>query len=191
MINRPSLSERHLPFFSSLTPEMTALVWERMAERRLVRREQPPESGVDLFRVCQASGFDHATVVLSLARETGEVGVSAIEMLIGHPIERYVRPKLVSQKPPRSPIAPSAPRTSADSQLVVLFVATNPKKPTSSAYQKYKLWRVGATVAECRAAGLPSADVLWDTDPTRGFVRLGTREEWEQQRTSESGEAAS
>lgn len=57
----------------------------------------------------------------------------------------------------------------ADS-AVIEWVAPNPKKPGSAAYQRFANYAVGRTLAECKKLGTTAGDILWDLP--RGFIRL-------------------
>ena len=57
---------------------------------------------------------------------------------------------------------------SGNGNHVVIYVAPNNKRGASA--QRYNAWQVGATVAECKAAGIWAADVRFDVP--RGHVVL-------------------
>jgi hypothetical protein len=172
---RPQLAERHLPFFVSIDahPQREAILARIVLRHREAGNHFPdPADGRDLFLHCQSAGLDHARSVLPLVRESDEVGLAAIECLVGQPVHPWAPPaesRGVRTAEGRTRAVPAAP--SAVDSLYILAVAPNPKKPGTNAWLQYELWRVGATVADCRQAGLSRAAITWDIE--RGFVKLG------------------
>ena len=136
----------------------------------------PDQPGGWLFEQCRDSGLDQVSVVLPLCGDSDAEGRRIIEKLVGKPMNVWV-PRVYAAPPPRDPSTPE-PGTFRPDQ-VVLSVAPNPKRLHTAAWEMYRKWRPGLTVAEVMRAGMSRAAVLWDIDGSRKFVRLGTREEWE------------
>jgi hypothetical protein len=161
--------ERHLPFFLALDAHPAALA--RVCERH---QFTGIATGAELFVRCQSEHLDHARTVLPLVRETDEVGLKAIECLVGKPVQPWCPP---SATPSRGVVAKSGerklvPQASGDrDRLYVVAIVPNPKKVGSASHTRFALWQVGLTVAECMARGISRGDVSWDVE--RGFVTLG------------------
>lgn len=181
---RTVLQDRHREHFTGLTHHEVGRVVSRLQRDSLLPRVSWPEvaTGEWLFDTCRSAGLDHAAVVFPLCAETDSLGLSALVRLIGKPLLVWrrppptVRPTVVARD--GTPIPPRSAGTFSP-DLVVLRKVPNPKKPGSSTWLRYKLWVPGQTVAQCMAAGLTRADVLWDIDESRRFVVLGTAEQWE------------
>ena len=171
--------ERHRDKFLALSRDETCRVWVRLQQDQLVPRKWTtmPGSGEELYDRCSRLGLDQCQVVLAIVRERDQIGVSAIEKLVGSPIRVWsppsrslsALPAAALQVAPRQGSAPAANWH----DLTVLSVAPNPKKKGSATYARYQHWKVGRTVAECMLAGLTLADVKWDIDPSRRFVVVG------------------
>ena len=169
---RVQLAERHFPKFLALTAEETSLVQQRLVSAKVLKKDDSINTGEELFHKCRSAGLDHAGVVLTLARETSPVGLSAIEHLIGHPIVHWHKNARLNQE--TSTInklrGVAVPRERPENTMVVVAFVPNPKKQNTAGWERFKLWKLGSTVAECVAAGMWPADVKWDLD--RGFVTL-------------------
>jgi len=172
---RTMLGERHMPMFAALEVPEAHLVYSRLMAARALPPElcvAEPQSGEELFGLCQRAGLDHAGVVLTMARETSDIGMSAIAHLVGRPIaawQRAVSERQAAAPPPvRRGVAAVQPR--AEHSMVVVSHVPNPKKAGSAGWERYNLWQVGALVSECIAAGMWPADVRWDL--SKGFVVL-------------------
>lgn len=177
-------NERHAQYFRDLDRIQALRVLHRLEQQRLVpmRTRLEEESGEGLFRVCQREGLDHAAVVFSVAADSDDIGRAAIEKLIGKPIHVWQRPayrqRTVAEE--RAVVRPTTSMPSGD-MVVLSVVPKNPKKPGTATWARFQHWVPGRTVAECLAAGLQKADVPWDSDPSRKFVVLGTRAQWDAQ----------
>lgn len=184
LTERPLLTGRHMPFFDGLSQVETLRVLTRLQQDQLVRRTETlaEASGEELFRLCQRLGLDHAAVVFSLGRDGDDIGRSAIEKLIGKPIyvhrHSYVR-RTVAQE--REHLARPQASSPTSDMVVLSVVPTNPKKAGTATWSRFQHWVAGRTVGECLAAGLQKADIPWDSDPSRKFVVLGTKAQWEAQ----------
>jgi hypothetical protein len=180
--DRPRLQERHRVLFESLTSTEVARAATRMEQDMVLPRRLGVPHHADghwLFEVCRREDLDHASCVFPLCREHDDIGVSALEKLVGKPINVW-RP--AHRTPTRTSQAASKPATGAGNfspTQVVLSVVSNPKKVGCAAWHRYRHWVVGETVQACMARGLTRADVLWDIDYSRGFVKLGSREEYD------------
>jgi hypothetical protein len=186
---KPKLSEsRHLSLFSGLSRTEAQRVLLRMEQDMVLPRSigMPPDvSGRWLFELCQERDLDHASAVFPLCRETDEIGLGALEKLVGKPVHPWMprQQRLPSQ--PRAFGSPAMPRAAGPvlstggfrGDQVVVSVAPNPKKLGSATHVRYAFWVPGDTIAQCMARGLTRADVLWDIDPSRHFVVLGTAED--------------
>lgn len=191
LTTRPVLQERHLPHFVALDHlEVTRAVARLQGDMLLPRTVVPhPATGEWLFETCRSAGLDHASVVFPLCREHDSVGLSALEKLVGRPLIVWRRPVHA----PRPTIvtrdgAPVPPRSAGtfSPDMVVMSRVPNPKKAGSSTWLRYRLWVPGQTVAQCMAAGLTRADVLWDIDEARRFVVLGTQQQWADQQADQA-----
>ncbi len=187
----PRLGGRHRELFRSLTAVEVARVATRLEQDHLLPRKLGVPHHADgdwLFEVCRQEGLDHAGCVLPLCREQDDIGVSALEKLVGKPIFVW-RPRPRQLRLPTTS-GGSAPRSAGGGfspAQVVLSVVPNPKKAGSATWHRYKYWVPGDTVAQCMARGLTRADVQWDTDYSRGFVKLGTKEEWDAAHAENTG----
>ena len=180
----PRLRSSHRELFLSLTATEVARVATRLEQDLVLPRKLGVPHYADgewLFKACMAEGLDHAGCVLPLCRESDSIGISALEKLVGRPIHVW-RPR------PRQPRLPtesgSTPRPASGGfspSQIVLSVVPNPKKAGSATWHRYKHWVAGDTVAQCMARGLTRADVQWDSDFSRGFVKLGSKEDWDAQ----------
>lgn len=185
LTSRPVLQDRHRAAFDLLTHHEVVRTLVRMQQDQLPlpRRMTVPQpaSGEWLFEVCRDAGLDHASVVFSLCRETDTIGVGALTKLIGKPILVWRRPEYKKPAPvvdSRGATVAPRPAGTYTLDMVVLSVVPNPKKAGSSTWHRFALWRPGMTIAECRAAGLTHADIVWDIDASRRFVVLGTAQQW-------------
>lgn len=172
---RTQLAERHRPLFAALAVPEAELVHQRLMAScpdYRVARPTVPGSGEELFAMCQVAGLDHAGVVLTLARETSSTGRSAIEHLVGRAIRPWqeTAAKQQADLPPPKPRGVAAVRAREEHTMVVVSHVPNPKKPGSAGHARFELWRVGALVSECIAAGMWPADVRWDLN--KSFVVL-------------------
>lgn len=184
--DRPVLQERHRPVFEQLSRDQAWRTYQRLAEAGLLNRSSIPTDGGSLFLVCKMAGLDHAGVVLTLCRERDDLGVEAIETLIGKKIDVGIRfGKTSTQKKvgTGTPRIGARPTTPVDGHII-RTVVPNPKKPGSSAHARYSQWIVGRTVSACLDAGLTRGDLLWDTE--HGFIVLCTKEEWDRLQAGEN-----
>lgn len=171
------LSARHHPAFEALTPDTARVAWEHIHRRYPTRFPAPPSEevcGLELLARVQDAGLDHAQVVLTMAPATAVPAIRAVETLVGRPIQRRASPPPTSARTPAAPRAPAAPRSSVgsiDSAMVVVSVVPNPKKPGSSAHERFARYQVGMTVAQLLAAGITRADLKWDAE--RAHIVLG------------------
>lgn len=183
----PRLGPRHQPLFAALSPTEVARVARRMEQDLVLPRTLGVPATADwrwLYDQCVEAGLDHAACVLPLCREHDDIGLSALQKLAGCSIRVW--------KPRDTPRPPQVVREASGRTVrvesggfhmgqVVLRVVPNPKKPGSATWHRFQHWRAGDTVGECMSRGMTRADVLWDMDPARKFVVLGTREEWNEQ----------
>ena len=165
------LRERHRPFFMSLTEDQVALVFDRVtktwpADFRTYPMDHPPRAPVELFETCQRAGLDHARVVMAMATVSSDTGRSAIETLIGKPIEPWCPPDPAPMAAPVASHRPAAAPT-GDNRVVLEIKATNPHREGSTAWKEFNMWRVGATVGELLQKGL-----------SRRGMRRGFRNGW-------------
>jgi hypothetical protein len=129
-------------------------------------------SSETIYGACQSAGYDHARVVLSLARTTNPFGIGAVETLIGKPIVHgpgpTITPKMARPSASYKLVVP--PKSSDLLAKIVRSVKDNPKRPGSEAHARYKHWAIGETVAEGIRRGLTMGDAKYDT--SHGFVEV-------------------
>lgn len=182
---RPMLiPEIHAHFFEGLDRVESLRVLHRLEQHRLVpmKIRLMEENGEGLFELCRNEGLDHAAVVFSVASESDDIGRSIIEKLIGKPINVWQRPIYHRRTVAEERATPRPASTAPTGDMVVLSaVPQNPKKQGTATFERFKHWVAGRTVAQCLAAGLAKADIPWDSDPSRKFVVLGTRAQWDAQ----------
>lgn len=184
---------RHADVYSTLTPAETAHLWSAVLAAGLADpREPAPSTGVEV--PLRLADLSHGEVVLTLATDTTEVGMTVVEKLIERPIYMCARGETgevfldVHGHPISTPLghrrgAPVAaprvvppgrphPRTTPAlrDHRVLSQVLPNPKRPGSAAHARYAIYRVGMTVDEALAAGVTRADVRWDAK--MGFIVL-------------------
>ena len=58
----------------------------------------------------------------------------------------------------------------SDDMVITKLVDENPKRPSSSAFERFKLYKTGQTVAKAIAAGLTRADLNYDAD--HKFIKI-------------------
>lgn len=73
------------------------------------------------------------------------------------------------------------PAPSPDDPRIISFVAPNPKKPSSAAFQRYALYSVGQSIADFIKAGGTKADVQYDLG--KGFIKVVSAEEYASQQS--------
>jgi len=159
--------QRFAPCFEQMEPEELAFLWPRL--RHLVG--DPPEcpTGRELFDRCVREDVSHATVVLSIARETGDMASAVATRLVGRPMRRPAGAPVPARRgggAPRGP-RPSVPKT--DPRIIV-HVQPNPKRPGAAAHARYEAYEVGISVSEAMRRGVTVADVKYDL--SRGYIRL-------------------
>jgi hypothetical protein len=167
---RTMLEDRHLPHFTALDAEQTRRVWAcvRAAWPADVDATESIEDPVQLFQACRGAGLDHARVVLALARQHDAVGTAAIAALVGRPIAPWLPPAPVVAAPvPVAALATPSGAYAADSRVVLAVAPSNPHRPGTDAFEDYARWRVGRTLAQHVAAGMP-----------RRALRRGLRNGW-------------
>lgn len=177
---KPVLQDRHRPAFASLTRDQAWRTYQRLVDANLLSKAIVPTDGPSLFLACRMANLDHGGVVLSLCREKDDIGVSAIETLVGKSIEMSRKVTLKSARGQPSGLQNKVAVRAQDS-LIVRSVVPNPKKTTSTSHTRYNAWSAGATISECLARGLTRGDVAWDVG--RNFVVLCTKEEWDAMQT--------
>lgn len=151
--------DKYRPNFESLSEDEAVLIASRI--------DDDATTGDELFEHCSERGLDQAAVVMSMARDATATGVSALEKLVGKPIQRRAatasKPK--AQRGPRPVLR--------DDRIIRLLVDKNPKKVTSKAHAKFALYRDGMTVSEYREAGGTADEIKWDAE--RSFIRVEDR----------------
>lgn len=66
--------------------------------------------------------------------------------------------------------AAAAPADRGDARVLARMAAVCPKRPGTATARRWRLYRVGATVAEMLASGVTRADIAWDAE--RGHIVL-------------------
>lgn len=167
---------KYASHFDALTSDQAIMIATRL---HLPLDQERDLSGPDLFEICSSAELDQADVVMSLSDDFSLPGVRAIETLIGKPIQRQPTPPVPGAASPQRPTRPSigdrrpARRQLAGDLRVITFVQWPcPKKTNSAPAGRYANYKIGQTVEEAVAAGLTLADVSWDSDPKRGFIRI-------------------
>lgn len=206
--------QKHAELYSTLSPAEAHAVWTSLQVVGQIPMQPPPDlTGEEL--AVRVSHLSHAEVVLSMARATAPVAVSAVEKLIARPIYHAARGESglvpdtdVAGRPLQAPVSqrrgevprmeivrPGIGITRAvgtykyqHDPRIVVHVTPNPKRPGSAAHERYKLWTVGRTIDEHLASGITRADVRWDEK--QGFVRAVTPEFWDAARQCEIVRAA-
>lgn len=83
-------------------------------------------------------------------------------------------PAPTSERPVASATGrPGRPAATPDDTPLTLNVEQNPKRPGTESHERFELYRRARTVGDYIAAGGRRADILWDSDPRRGFITLG------------------
>ena len=119
----------------------------------------------DPVNLLSHQGLGQADVVLALLRGQDPLLHRAAEALVGRPI--YKLPPQTVRELPKTPAPPEVPP--AD-RRVILEVAPNPRLPTTPAFQRYRLFRRGSTVAQVLMRGVTRKDLR---EATRGgWIRL-------------------
>lgn len=163
--------QRYLPAFQQLTPDETGHVVTRLLQRG---HELPATTdGLTLFNLCEARGMMQSDIVLSMSRDSTQLGVASLEKLVGRPLRRV--PELPAiDAPHKTPNKPGPKqvraRTARVDNRVITSVAKNPKKEGSAAWKRYKLYKVGQTLDGSVQAGVTRADIRWDL--AQGFIKV-------------------
>lgn len=58
----------------------------------------------------------------------------------------------------------------ADTAVITVLSASNPKKAGTASYDRFALYRTGMTVAQALTAGVTRADLDWDSNSKRNFI---------------------
>jgi hypothetical protein len=186
---------QHAEVYRGLTADETAHLWRALHDNCIVA-DEPPPTPPDPEQLLRVIGeLSHAEVVLSLSRDTTEIGLQTVEKLIERPIYLCARGETsepltdIEGRPLRLPIghrrgeppgtgSPSVlvrsrmrARASRRDNRVITAIVPNPKQPGSDAFRRFKLYKVGLTCDECIALGVTRPDINWDA--RRGFITLG------------------
>ena len=193
LTHKPVLQERHRQYFNTLDRYMVQRVLLRMEQDRVIERRpvlHPEEyTGDWLFEFCRSQGLDHATVVLPMCREGDDIGRILIERLIGKPIHVW-RPPPQTERPrlKDGSLAVRPPSGTFTRDQVILTVIPNPKKAGSATWHRFAQYVPGRTVGELMERGVTRADILWDMDPGRKHIVLGSAAEWRESQESKKEE---
>lgn len=169
--------ERYADAFAALSPEASLHLWTACLGK-YPRRMPPPNGdgtgGPALLAACSRAGLWQAEVVMTIADSRDPVAVRALETLMGKPLRApaAVPPpaglpaaqRATGHRAPRKPPQRRDPR-------IVLSTQDNPRRPGTAAHDGYACWRVGDTVDQCLARGLPARYVRKDV--RKGRVVLG------------------
>lgn len=155
--------------FESLSEDEAVLIATTIADRYPEPPTELPEeiTGEGVFNMCEVRGLDQAAVVMSMARNATATGVSALEKLVGRPIQR----RAATASKPRAQRGPRP--VLRDDRVIRVLVDKNPKKAGSRAHDKFALYRDGMTVSEYREAGGTADEIKWDAE--RSFIRVEDR----------------
>lgn len=161
--------QRYHENFTRMSPQQAHVLAVALQPRLPLPADASSET---IYTTARDAGYDHARVVLSLARTTDPDGIGAVETLIGKPIVHGPRPVILPtvKKPAASYKLVVAPKSSELLSKIVRSVKDNPKRPGSEAHVRYAHWAVGETVAECIRRGLTMGDAKYDT--SHGFVEV-------------------
>ena len=119
-----------------------------------------------IYDVLEASGRSQADVVLALIRDESQASLRAAETLMGCPIKRC--PTGLRNAPPEKSLYARAqwalgllgpePTPPSDLRRVVML-ARNPRLPTTPSFQRFRLLKIGMTVAQFLSRGGSRRDV--------------------------------
>lgn len=98
-----------------------------------------------LFRRLRDAGLDHASVVLTLLEHKA---FDAVEVLLGQPIT-ICPPCLQRMTPNVEPI----------DERRIIYVAPNPRLPTTPSFHRYRILRPGMTVEQALVRGITRRDI--------------------------------
>lgn len=130
--------------------------------------------GEQLLAYCLSEHISQAEVIMGMYKMSDAIAISATERLLMKPIDRRTPTEIWEAERaarPR-PIAAtvSSREATTDARVIRILSETNPKRPGTSAHERFAKYRDGMTVAEFLRAGGTRGDISWDTE--RGFVRL-------------------
>jgi len=187
---------QHAEVYTTLTTEETTHLWRALYDGRIMAEAPPPTPPTPMQLLRLIGELSHAEVVLSLSRDTTEIGMQTVEKLIAKPIYVCARGETsepltdIEGRPLRLPIghrrgevpgvgnttrlvrSKMRARTSRrDNRVVTAIASPNPKQPGSEAHRRFSLYMVGLTADECVALGITRPDINYDC--RRGFITLG------------------
>lgn len=171
---------RYEDAFRSLTSdELTCAVESLARQRPIIYELEDFLSGQELLDLCRAEHISQAEVIMSMARDLRPAAVSAVERLVGRPMDRR-SPTQVEQErhavvcaarpAPPPPTERVVATSQADARVITLLVPANPKRAGTSAHTKYALYRTGMTVGEFLRAGGTRGDLTWDAQ--RSYIEV-------------------
>lgn len=130
--------------------------------------------GEQLLAYCLSEHISQAEVIMSMTRLTSPHAVAATERLLMKPIDRRTVSEVLAAERAANPRAIAATVSSrevtTDTRVIRILAETNPKRPGTSAHERFAKYRDGMTVAQFIAAGGTRGDISWDTE--RSFIRL-------------------
>lgn len=169
------LQGKYADFVRGLSPQELFLVTDTLRTRGHTIKKVF-KTGSSLVEWCLDNKIDHYNLVMPLVKTTAPEQVSTLEHLIGHPITRVgarLPRKLTRQTPNALKTKTQKSNTSREKILAMTVTAImekNPKAKGSDSYVRFRLYKVGMTVAEYIEAGGKFADIKWD-EP-RGYISL-------------------
>lgn len=169
---KTSLSPAHEAAFAALSEPIVQRIWGGL------RKQDPridcpaPGTGAELYQRCLQIGADQARVVLTLGGACDQEAVRAIEILVGFKIPPHPEPGSIwfAYREGRPAPPPAKERQAGGDPRIVVEVAPNPRREGSEAHDGYKFWRVGASIDELAAEGLPRRNIRRDI--RHGFVKV-------------------
>lgn len=164
--------DRYRAQYDALPPLAVAYLWAAAHARHptLPAPNGHSASGGHLFDAALVAGLFQAEVVMSVADDPSPDATAALEAFVGHPLRAPPPPIKTTEAAGPKPARQQRERTVRDPR-VVTSVAPNPRKEGTAAHEGYACWRVGDTVEECIARGLPPRYVRKDV--VKGRVVIG------------------
>lgn len=114
--------------------------------------------------------MNQAQVICTIADSPTSQARQLLSRLVGRPIppakpwHPVPLPPLPRPAPPTAATPATPPTTTKLIDRTITAIAPNPKRPGSSAHDRFRLYQIGQTLAQYLAAGGSIADVKWDLE---------------------------
>jgi len=183
---------QHVSLIEKLSLPQVLALWTHLRQCDLVY-SSPPHSGLSASLLAEeCSTLSHAQIVMSLASKTEPFWCDLISALLERPIYLCARgetgipltdiegrplPLPIGHRRGQAPGTGGLPKRVAnrvqyqrkhDPRVIVSVVEKNPKIPSTKAYDRFSLYRVGMTVSEYISIGGTPADIVHDVG--KGFI---------------------